>query len=87
MNIDLLNMYSKIAVTLGVSGEQYSDNGVIWNIQYDDEYCIRIILLNDDGRVKLLVEHGRFHYKMETINQKQHAINSIIEYAKISGIS
>jgi len=86
MNIDLLNMYSKIVELLGERAEQYNDEAVYWNIDYDDEYCIRIILSNNDDKVKLLIDYVSLTYddaQITTVNK----INAIIGYAKMNDIT
>jgi hypothetical protein len=86
MNINLLDMYSKIVELLGESAEQYSDDAVYWNIDYDNEYCIRIILSNNDDKVKLLIDYVSLTYddaQITTTNK----INTIIGYAKMNDIT
>jgi hypothetical protein len=86
MNIDLLDMYSKIVNTLGESGEQYSNEAVYWNIDYDDEYYIRLILSDYDNQIKLQVDYVSIHLEgIEVINTKR--IKKIIRFAEINGIT
>ena len=62
MNIDLLNMYSKIVELLGESAEQYNDEAVIWTVGFDEEFFTRIILScsNDKTKRSLISSSEKF---------------------------
>ena len=77
-----METYYGIANILEVQAEQYSDDAVYWNISYDDEYCLRVILTNE---VKIRIEYCRLYDGVEIINKNK--IDTIIEFAKINDIN
>ncbi len=85
MNIDLLNMYSKIVELLGESAEQYNDEAVIWTVGFDEEFFTRIILSCSNDKIKLMTENTRYVDSYIDI-ENHNVIHTIIGYGFLNGI-
>lgn len=85
MNIQLLEMYKAIADMLKVTGTEYSENQVNWEIFYEDKFYSRIILSYENNEAILIIKDEDYINEC-IILDNDNLIYSVIGYAYVNRI-